>query len=64
MWHAAGKQDTLHSELGRCSHWMLYQNDNETCRERGTTGLHLQAKGALLTARELLRDGAEWDQAR
>ncbi|XP_009277578.1 PREDICTED: tetratricopeptide repeat protein 9A [Aptenodytes forsteri] len=49
-----GSRTPLHSELERCSHRMLYYNDNETCREWVTVGLHLQVKGTLLIAKEQL----------
>ncbi|XP_010018188.1 PREDICTED: tetratricopeptide repeat protein 9A-like [Nestor notabilis] len=50
----AEKQDTLHFELERYRHQMLYHNDNDTCREQVTVGLHLQVKDTLLITRELL----------
>lgn len=43
---------TLHFELQRYSHQMLYHND--TCREQVTIGLHLQVKNTLLITRQLL----------
>lgn len=48
------QQDTLRSELERCSCWVDAALWGKTCRGWVTGGLHLLVKGTLLIAKELL----------